>query len=326
MKKRIITLFFAISIYSTAVAQIIQVNAQFDSTAILIGDQIKLQIEVEHQKDVRVQFPATWIESLPRNIEIVEIYPVDSIQLADGRVSLIQEILITSFDEGRHELPPIHFPFDAAGIVDTIATRPIYLDVFLLPIDEDQGIADIKPIIELPLGWVDVLPWLWRIGLALIVIALIAFGIYAYIRWRNNQPIFSPPIPVDPPHIIALRELDKLREEKLWQNNRIKDYYTRLSDVVRYYIEGRFDVTAMEMTSDEILAGIKNKGFEDNNLIDRLDKLFSLADLVKFAKAQPLPNENETAMLDSYLFVNNTKIEEVSEQPNNETISQNQPS
>jgi len=312
MIKFFITLFLAASTFVAVNAQIIQVNARFDSTAILIGDQIKLHIEMERQNDVRVEFPA-WLDAIPRNIEIIETYPVDSILTADGRVRMKQEILVTSFDSGRHVLPPIRFPFVADGITDTIATRAIFLDVYTMPLDDSQNIADIKPIYKLPLGWADIWPWLLRIGLLLLVVALIAFAIYAFIRRRNNKPIFSAPKPAEPPHIIALRELDRLRGEKLWQINRTKDYYTRLSDVVRTYIEGRFGVTAMEMTSDEILAGLQNTGFEDNNLVDRLRKLFSLADLVKFAKAQPFPDENETSMLDSYLFVNNTKIEVVAE-------------
>jgi len=309
MTKYFITFFFAVITLVSISAQTIQVNAQFDSTAILIGDQIKLRIEMERQHDVRVQFPV-WTDAISNNIEIIEIYPLDSIQTADGRVRLIQDILVTSFDSGRHVLQPIRFPFSTAdGIVDTIATRQMYLDVSTVPLYENQDIADIKPIYKLPIGWADILPWLLYLGAFLLVAALVGFAIYAFIRWRNNKPIFIPSKPAEPPHIIALRELDKLRSEKLWQNNRTKDYYTRLSDVVRTYIEGRFGVMAMEMTSDEIIADLKNTGFEDNNLVSRLNKLFTTSDLVKFAKAEPLPDENETSMLDGYLFVNNTKIE-----------------
>ena len=317
MFKRFIILVFAVGAFFVVNAQTIQVNARFDSTAILIGDQIKLHIEMERQKDVRVQFPA-WIEEVPRNIEIIEVYPVDSIQTSGGMIRLEQKILITSFESDRYILPPIRFPFVADGIADTIATRPIYLDVLTMPLDSTQNIADIKPIYTIPLGWVDVWPRLLRIGLFLLAAAIVGFAIYAFIRWRNNKPIFTPSKPADPPHIVALRELDRLRSEKLWQNNRIKDYYTRLSDVVRAYIEGRFGVSAMEMTSDEILLALQNTGFEDNNLVSRLRKLFSLANLVKFAKAEPFPDENETSMLDSYLFVNNTKVEEITEPPADE--------
>jgi hypothetical protein len=283
----------------------------------MIGDQIKLRIELERQADVRVQFPV-WKDTLTRKIEIIEAFSVDSTRLASGMVRMKQDLLVTSFEGGRHVLPPMRFPFVADGRADTIATLPVYLDVLTMPMDSTQNIADIKPIYRMPIGWADVYPWLLRFGLALMVAALIAFGIYAFIRHRNNKPIFSAPKPVEPPHITALRELDRLRGEKLWQGNRTKDYYTRLSDIVRTYIEGRFGVSAREMTSDEILAGLQNTGFEDNNLVSRLRKLFSLADLVKFAKAEPFPDENETSMLDSYLFVNNTKIEVVVEQTDSE--------
>jgi hypothetical protein len=310
MNKRFITLITVISAFVAVNAQTIQVNARFDSTTIMIGDQIKFHIELERQKDVRVQFPV-WKAELARNIEIIDVYPVDSATTGSGTVRMMQDILVTSFDSGRHVVPPVRFPFAIDGIADTIATRTMYLHVFTMPLDSAENIADIKPVIKMPLVWADVLPWLLLGLLLLLGIALVGFGIYAFIRWRNNKPVFSLSRPAEPSHTVALRELDRLRGEKLWQNNRTKDYYIRLSDIVRTYIEGRFDVMAMEMTSEEIITGIRSNGFEDNNLINRLSKLFTLSDLVKFAKAQPFPDENETSMLDAYLFVNNTKIEVV---------------
>lgn len=303
-----VALVLAAGMFTEAGAQDIQVDARFDSTVIMIGDQIKLRIELERQKNISVQFPA-WADTLTRNIEIIEVHPVDSAQASGGMVRMTQDILVTSFDSGRHVLPPLRFPFAAGGKADTIATRPAYLDVRVMPMDTTQNIADIKPVYRVPIGWADVWPWLAAFGLLRLAVILIGFGIYAFSRWRDNKPVFSTPKPAEPPHIIALRDLDRLRTEKLWQNNRTKEYYTRLSDVVRTYIEGRFGVLAMEMTSDEILQGLRVTGFEDNNLIARLLNLFTLSDLVKFAKADPLADENETSMLDSYLFVNNTKVE-----------------
>jgi hypothetical protein len=289
-------------------AQSIQVNAQFDSTYVLIGDQVKLRIELEKKNNVQVQFPV-WTDQLTSDIEIVEVLPVDSVKISGDLTRYMQDILVTSFDSGRHEIPPLRFPFVDEELTDTVSTRSLYLDVLTMPLDTTQHIADIKPIYQVPIGWQDIWPWLVRIGLILLALALIGFIIYVFICRKNNQPIFSAPKPVEPPHVIALRDLDLLRTEKLWQNNRIKEYYTRLSDIVRTYIEGRFAVSAMEMTSDEILSGLSGAGFEDNNLVDRLRQLFMLSDLVKFAKMEPMPNENETSMLDAYLFVNHTKIE-----------------
>ena len=313
MFRYFITLLLVISTCFGIRAQSVQVNARFDSTTIVVGDQVKLLIEMERQKDVRVQFPA-WMDTLTRNIEIIEVQRLDSVQTANGVMRYTQDIVVTSFDSGRHVLPPIRFPFTVNGHIDTISTLPLHLDVYTVQPDSAQTIADIKSVYRIPIDWFDIYPWILKIGALLAVLALIGFIVYAIVRKRNNKPIFGQPKPAEPPHITALRELDKLRGDKLWQSNRTKDYYTRLSDIVRTYIEGRFGVAAMEMTSDEILKGLRGADFEDNNLVERLRKLFSLADLVKFAKAEPLPDENETSMLDGYLFVNNTKIEVVAEQ------------
>ncbi|MDR0712904.1 MAG: hypothetical protein LBF89_01375 [Bacteroidales bacterium] len=289
-------------------AQSIQVNARLDTTAILIGDQITLHVEWEKKNDISVKFPQ-WDDALPPQFEILDVSPVDSVSATAGMMHFSQNVLITSFDSGRHELPSILFPFSDNGRTDTIRTIPIYLDVLVIPTDTLKNIVDIKPIYQLPIGWADVYPWLILCGIILATLALAGFIVYAVIRKRRNQPIFGVSKPEEPPHIIALRKLDQLRNEKLWQHNQTKEYYTRLTDIVRTYIEKRFGVNAMEMTSEEILAGLEKSSFEDNNLKNCLRQLLSLADLVKFAKINPLPDENETSMLDSYLFVNNTKIE-----------------
>jgi hypothetical protein len=306
MYKYFICLVFSMYALAGVRAQSVQINAKFDTTAITIGDQIKFRMELERGENVRVQFPV-WADTLAKNIEIIEVYPVDSGKTKNGMMRYVQDIVITSFDSGRHVLPPVPVPFTEGDFSDTIATRPLYLDVHTLSLDGLEDIADVKPIYAVPLTWAEVWPWLL---IALASLALAAFIAYAVIRYINNKPIFSIAVkPVEPPHIIALRELDKLRNEKLWQNRKIKDYYTRLMDIIRIYIENRFDVPAMEMTSDEILGGLQSTGFEDNNLTERLRNVFYRADLVKFAKAEPLPDENESSMLDCYLFVNNTKLE-----------------
>ncbi|GHT79395.1 hypothetical protein FACS189464_4160 [Bacteroidia bacterium] len=299
-------------------AQSIQVNAQLDTSTILIGDQIKLLIELEKRNTVRVQFPQ-WSNELSPHIEIVSVSKLDSVKISEELTRYRQELIVTSFDSGQHEVSAIRFPYTDGERSDTMRTTSLFLDVLVMPTDSLTDIADIKPIYQLPIGWADILPWLAIIGAVLLGLAIIAFAVYVIVRKRQHRPVFGAPKPAEPPHITALRELDKLRNEKLWQQDRIKEYYTRLSDIVRIYIEGRFAVAAMEMTSEEILAGLKKSGFEDNNLVHRLRQMFSLSDLVKFAKTTPLPNENETALLDSYLFVNHTKVEVVELQTKNET-------
>jgi hypothetical protein len=129
--------------------------------------------------------------------------------------------------------------------------------------------------------------------------------------------LFKPAPPV-PAHIVAIEALEKLHNEKLWQNNKHKLYYSGLSDILRTYLAGRFEVGAMEMTTDEIadaLRGVEN--IEQKSKMDLLSVLRD-ADLVKFAKATPAAEDNELAYSKSFFFVENTKPVEVVEESEDE--------
>jgi hypothetical protein len=123
-----------------------------------------------------------------------------------------------------------------------------------------------------------------------------------------------PPKPKLPPHVIALQELDKLKNEELWQHEKVKDYYTRLTDIVRVYIEDRFTISAMEQTTFEILTSfnIKEEQIEKKSF-DELKEILEVSDLVKFAKFTPLPDENHMMLSNAYLFVKETAVETVTE-------------
>jgi hypothetical protein len=139
---------------------------------------------------------------------------------------------------------------------------------------------------------------------------LLALLIYVIIRLLKRKPVLvmGKPKPSLPPHVIALSELDKIKNEKLWQQGREKEFHTQVTDVLRNYIEGRFGINAMEMTSDEILAYLSvNK--EAEPVFDQLKQILKSADLVKFAKMKFLPTENEQSITNAYLFINETKRE-----------------
>ncbi len=116
------------------------------------------------------------------------------------------------------------------------------------------------------------------------------------------------------------KALDEIKVQKLWQQGKEKEYHSQVSDVIRKYIEERFDIYAMEMTSDQIFR--RMRGMSDADFVfDKLKQLLLLADLVKFAKYHPLPEENELSMMDAYLFVNGTKKEENPEIGENEILN-----
>ena len=145
--------------------------------------------------------------------------------------------------------------------------------------------------------------------LALFLICVIAYIIK---RIRNKQSLipFKKPEPKLPPHEQAIKELDEIKQQKLWQQGRSKEYYTLITETLRRYIVDRFDINAMEMTSGEILDIIR-KQHEADSVYENLKQILNLSDFVKFAKMNPLPDENDLSMVNAYLFINQTKIEEV---------------
>ena len=161
-----------------------------------------------------------------------------------------------------------------------------------------------------PVKFKEVFPW---ILLAVGILALI-YVVYRYIQYRReNKDFFGRPVVKDPPHIVALRELEKLRNQKLWQNGKEKQFYTGIADTLREYIEKRFGVSAMEKTSSEIMDSLAEKKIEDGPY-GELDELFKLADLVKFAKYIPSVGENEDAVPKAVRFVNSTFMQELEEE------------
>jgi hypothetical protein len=165
-------------------------------------------------------------------------------------------------------------------------------------------IRDIKQPIAVPVSFSEIYPFILA-GLGLAGIGLVIF--YLLRKRKRKEPVFSISKPAEPPHVIALRELDQLRDEKLWQRNEYKQYYTRLTEIIRNYIERRFEIPAMEQTSYDILLSWKKKGYDDPDLYKILKQLLGLADLVKFAKEKPLPTDNEVNLDNAYVFVRNTK-------------------
>jgi hypothetical protein len=287
-------------------SQKIKLNTYLDTTAILIGDQLFYNIELQQPLKVKVIFPKL-SDTLASKIEIVGIEPADTIKKEDSWL-IRKKYLITSFDSGVHEIPSFKFAFTIGEVKDTISSSILSLKVNTLPVDTAQKIMDIKPIMNAPFSLKEIK---WQLIIGFGILMIIGLGIWIYLRFRKNRPLFTPKKIIEPPHIIALRQLDILRSEKLWQNNQVKLYYTRLTDILRQYISGRFGINAMEMTSEEILSALDSELNKDMELKASFSKFFVLADMVKFAKAQTLPDENEISLLGAFTFVNRTKIESV---------------
>jgi len=142
-------------------------------------------------------------------------------------------------------------------------------------------------------------------------------GIRFIRKLKRSKEGEVPEIEPDPAHIIAFRELEKLREEKLWQNGEIKPYYTKLTEILRQYLENRFKVFSLELTTSETLEALVKTGFKKDESYNQLKRVLTGADLVKFAKHNPEPTENEMHFQNSWDFVLATKEKEVIPEPIN---------
>jgi hypothetical protein len=297
------------------------VKAAIDSTSILIGQQTKIHLEIAADKSQQIQLPLI-ADTLMSGVEVLGISKIDTTDIGNNRIQLKYDYLITAFDSAVYLLPP----FKVISGIDTSYSAELALKVSTLPVDTASGkFYDIKGVRTPPFVLMDYLPIIMLILTILALLALAAFIIYRVVNKKTLVP-FKKEEPYLPPHVRAIQKLDTIKLEKLWQMGKMKEYHSEITDTLRKYIEERFGIGTMEMTSGEILTDIKK--FSDANVVyDNLKQILILADFVKFAKYSPLPDENESSMSNAYLFVNNTIKEEKPEEEKekSETNKENEP-
>lgn len=322
-KIKILSLFTLILLIAGEVdAQRIKATARLDSTNILIGDQVKLFLEIDHPKNVEIEFPQV-PDTISKFIEVLELSAIDTFELDDETFQKqIRSYTITSFDSGSYRISPQWFKIDLNGRVDSVPTNGVTLNVFTMQIDTTLGPTDIKMPYDAPLTLKEVTPYI----LGVILIGAIIFLIlYSIKRKKKGKPIFvRPRKPKEPAHIVALRELDRIKSEKIWQKDKTKQYYSEVTEALRTYIEERYDIPAMEQTSDETIESFRlRKELINEKLFMNLSRILTTADLVKFAKYKTLPDDDSMTLVDAFFFVNETKKEEVKKQEQKDEKSDN---
>lgn len=288
-----------------AQAQRTLIELSIDSAAILIGEQtvMHLKVTASPERPVQILIPT---DTLMRGVEVLAVMPPDS-SLIDNRLQIKQDIIITSFDSSLYLLPPV----GVVDLNDTIYSNQLALKVSTIPVDVEhpEQFYDIKDVWKPPFVLADYLPWIFGVLIFLFLICVIGYVVQ---KIRNKESILPSKRaePKLPPHEQAIKTLGEIKEKKLWQQGLFKAYFTEITDTLRYYIVERFGVNAMEMTSAEILDIIRKESDADS-VYENLKQILQLADLVKFAKLHPLPDENDLSMMNAYLFVNQTKRVEI---------------
>lgn len=312
-------LLLLLSAVQLSYAQKASVQATVQPAEIQIGEQALINLKVIAPKDKTIQFPVYQKEIVP-GLEVLAMLPPDTV-IENNVATMNFKYVVTSFDSTLYYVP--HMPvFDGT---DTIFSNSFGLKV-TSPVLKDSTVAyleklntqqtdsidfnqlqlnDIKPIQKPPFVWTDYLWVLWIVLGFILLLLLIGLIIVLVLRKKKKGYFFTPPV-VLPPHIRAIQALDVLKTEKIWQQGREKEFYTKVTDVLRRYIFERYRVNAMEMTSGEILDEIRKKS-ENDSVYDNLRQILSVADMVKFAKYKPYPDENDLSMMNAYFFVNQTK-------------------
>ena len=283
-------------------------QSRISRDSILIGDQIEwtFDFSVAPGEAARVSKPG---ETPVPGVETLGDLALDTLARKDGTLDLHGHVILTSFDSGSYDLPELFVLLARNdGSVDTLRYAGPSLYVNTIPVDTATFQPyDIKGQIRYPLTFKEVLPW---IGLVLLIAALV----WLLVRWikmrRENRSFFGKAVVQDPPHIVALRSLEKTRSQKLWQAGKQKQFYTQVTDALRQYIAERYGISALEQTSAEMFQDLADKEITPA-LFDQLKDLFATADFVKFAKHMATDQENENAIPTAIRFVNETYMSQI---------------
>ncbi|MBN1951969.1 MAG: hypothetical protein JW801_12275 [Bacteroidales bacterium] len=312
-----------LAIYSFSFGQSISVQSKLENDTIRIADQTFLTYTFLKNDSLWIHYPILGDTSLG-NIEVLGKPSLDSSKSGGGMWNMNIKLRVTAFDTGLFFIPPQSFIFRDSLNRDTAYSDTVFLKV--VGVKLDTAIHDIKSpytfrkksnTAEEESFWEKLKKLLVYVVPALLVIVLLYF-LYKYLRnKRPQQHLFQPKVEIEPPYITAFRELDRIKAQKLWQQKQVKEYYTRITHVIRWYIDKRFRINALELTSDEILQQLKLNRLDDINF-SKLSDLLNLADLVKFAKGEPDAEENLVHLENAYEFIQKTRNDNPSEENGSE--------
>lgn len=305
MKRLLLMLCLTLGLLAGVSAQEIKVSAEVPDESVKVGKPFSLDLMMKVPYGYFVEWTEFNTDTLSEQVDILGRGEIVRTADADSNIIVQQQLTLMTFDTGYVTVPSIGLSY-AKSVEDKMRmkafTDPIRLYSTTITVDTTQGYKPLVPPIERPITMKEVFPWI----LGVLLLVLLGFVVWFLLKRRkpkvdeNGEPIKGP---VVPPYNKAIDDLANLRQQKLWQVGKVKEYYSGLTDIAREYIEGQFDINAVEMTTDDILEEVKELRF-DAQLYAKLKETMEVADLVKFAKYSTSSLENDQAMNDMTDFVN----------------------
>ncbi len=285
-------------------------KAELTNHHIVMGDTTSMRIEIVQPKNVVAMAGLEVKDSISSAVELGDIIACDTTDLGNNRIQINATYIVQAFDSGEWHLNP-------ALVIEPDTIRcdiPLVIRVSPVKVDPNGDIKDFAPVLSPIRKWLDYVPnWvvtLWWVWVLLLIAGALLF---AYLKWwRKGKNPLRREKKRKPPYEEAVERLQLLKSKQLWQNGREKDYYTGLTDILREYIDRRFGVNAVEMTSSEIMDALKHNS-ETKLVNEQLSEILAIADFVKFAGQRPLADDNERSYQRALNFVDATKPQPVVE-------------
>lgn len=305
MKRMFLIFAMVLGFVGGAAAQHVEVSATVQDDHVAVGKPFSLDLMMKVPYGYYVEWNDFATDTLSAQIDILKRGEMQRTADADSNTIVQQQLTLMTFDTGYVQIPGIALTYansSESQMRMKAFTDPVQLYATTITVDTTQAFRPIVEPIAQPIAMKEVFPWILGVLLAV----LVGFGVWFLLKKRkprldgNGIPVSGPVIP---PYTKAIGDLESLKQQKLWQVGKVKEYYSSLSDIAREYIEGQFGVNAVEMATDDIMREVRELRFPEP-VFTKLKNTMELSDLVKFAKYTTASLENDNAMTDMTDFVN----------------------
>ena len=290
-------LIVALLSYSISFSQ--EASISLSPNQIMIGDHMDLELRFNNKGFSNTLFPMINDTSMG-NFRLVELSKIDTF-FSGNEVVIAHSYKITCFEDSIQKFPALVF---RNGPADIYTTNPISITVNSPNIDSAKDIKPIKDIILLPLSKDEVFSYLF---VSFILLAIVLLLYFVYVKFIRKENLFDREKPADPPHVEALKALKIAETDNLWQMGKVKEYYDRISDILRAYIEKRFGIMALEQTTKQLLQSMNELQLPEY-IIQDMDEILTKSDLAKFAKELHAGELHLAIMKMAYKFVQSTQL------------------